>query len=457
MNIDFSLNLTQEQKLVMTQEMQLSVKLLQMSSFELQEYVEREIQENPVIDVKESNANANDTEDDKLDYRGIIKDLDFNNYSHHSYGKNDDEEVSPFNFISEKKSLREYLKDQVRDLNESNYIKAICLYIIENIDNKGYLILEDEEIGEELKIPKNLAVYCVNVIQSLEPSGIGARNLAECLKIQIRQRGIEDKKIFVIVDRYLEMIAENRYNVIADDLDIDVKQAQEYGDLIKTLDPKPSRGFYTGEDVRYIVPDAYIKKIGGEYYIIMNDDLTPRLTINSTYRNIINSGNDKNAVDYVKEKLNSAMFLIKSIQHRKSTIYRVLEKILEIQRNYFDYGERYLKPMTLREIADSMNMHESTISRAIRDKYIYTSKGTIKIKSLFTTGITSGFGGENISVLIIKNKIKKMIDEEDKKKPLSDQKICDLINGHGINISRRTVAKYREEMCIKSSKGRKRF
>lgn len=300
-------------------------------------------------------------------------------------------------------------------------------------------------------------MYCVNVIQSLEPSGIGARNLAECLKIQIRQRGIEDKKIFVIVDRYLEMIAENRYNVIADDLDIDVKQAQEYGDLIKTLDPKPSRGFYTGEDVRYIVPDAYIKKIGGEYYIIMNDDLTPRLTINSTYRNIINSGNDKNAVDYVKEKLNSAMFLIKSIQHRKSTIYRVLEKILEIQRNYFDYGERYLKPMTLREIADSMNMHESTISRAIRDKYIYTSKGTIKIKSLFTTGITSGFGGENISVLIIKNKIKKMIDEEDKKKPLSDQKICDLINGHGINISRRTVAKYREEMCIKSSKGRKRF
>lgn len=138
----------------MTQEMQLSVKLLQMSSFELQEYVEREIQENPVIDVKESNANANDTEDDKLDYRGIIKDLDFNNYSHHSYGKNDDEEVSPFNFISEKKSLREYLKDQVRDLNESNYIKAICLYIIENIDNKGYLILEDEEIGRNLRSPK---------------------------------------------------------------------------------------------------------------------------------------------------------------------------------------------------------------------------------------------------------------------------------------------------------------
>ncbi|CAB1262061.1 Putative RNA polymerase sigma-54 factor [Clostridiaceae bacterium BL-3] len=457
MNMDFSLNLTQEQKLIMTQEMQLSVKLLQMSSFELQEYVEKEIQENPVLDVKESNANNNEMEKDKLDYREIIKNLDFDNYSHHSYEKSDDEEISPFNFISEKKSLKEYLKGQVRDLDENNYVKAICLYIIENIDDRGYLVLENGEIEEELKISKDLAAYCVNVIQALEPCGIGARNLAECLKIQIRQKGIEDERISIIVDRYLEMIAENKYNVIARELNIDVKQAQEYGDLIKTLDPKPSRGFYTGEDVKYIVPDAYIRKIDNEYYIIMNDDLTPKLTINSMYKDIINNENDKDAVSYVKEKLNSALFLMKSIQHRKSTIYRVLEKILEKQRDYFDYGERYLKPMTLKEIADSMNMHESTISRAIRDKYIYTSKGTIKIKALFTTGIISGFNGENVSALIIKNKIKKMIDEEDRKKPLSDQKICDLINEHGMNISRRTVAKYREDMGIKSSKGRKRF
>ncbi|MHC6178487.1 RNA polymerase factor sigma-54 [Clostridium sp. JNZ X4-2] len=453
--MDFSLNLTQEQKLVMTQQMQLSVKLLQMSSFELQEYVEKEIQENPVLDVKESNVN--EIEKDKLDYKEIIKNLDFDNYSHHGYEKNDDNEVSPFNFISEKKSLKEYLKDQIRDLDENEYVKAICLYIIENIDAKGYLVLENREIEEELKISEELAAHCVNVIQDLEPYGIGARNLAECLKIQIIQKGIDDENIFIIIDRYLEMIAENKYNIIAKELNIDVKQAQEYGDLIKTLDPKPSRGFYTGEDVRYITPDAYIKKIDNEYYIIMNDDLSPRLTINAMYKDIINKENDKDAVSYVKEKLNSALFLIKSIQHRKSTIYRVLEKILEMQRDYFDYGENYLKPMTLKEIADSMQMHESTISRAIRDKYIYTSRGTIKIKDLFTTGIVRGFNGENVSALIIKNNIKKMIDEEDRKKPLSDQKICDLINEQGMNISRRTVAKYREEMGIKSSKGRKRF
>lgn len=453
--MDFSLNLTQEQKLVMTQEMQLSVKLLQMSSFELQEYVEKEIQENPVLDVKESNAN--EIEKDKLDYKEIIKNLDFDNYSHHSYEKNDDNEVSPFNFISEKKSLKEYLKDQVRDLDENDYVKAICLYIVENIDAKGYLVLENREIEEELKISEELTAHCVNVIQDLEPYGIGARNLEECLKIQIRQKGMDDENIFIIIDKYLEMIAENKYNIIAKELNIDVKQAQEYGDLIKTLDPKPSRGFYTGEDVRYITPDAYIKKIDNEYYIIMNDDLAPRLTINAMYKDIINKENDKDAVSYVKEKLNSALFLIKSIQHRKSTIYRVIEKILELQRDYFDYGESYLKPMTLKEIADSMQMHESTISRAIRDKYIYTSRGTIKIKDLFTTGILRGFNGENVSALIIKNNIKKMIDEEDRGKPLSDQKICDLINEQGMNISRRTVAKYREEMGIKSSKGRKRF
>ena len=188
----------------------------------------------------------------------------------------------------------------------------------------------------------------------------------------------------------------------------------------------------------------------------MNEDIMPKRTINSTYKNIIMK-EDKEAADYVKDKLDSAVFLIKSIQHRKSTIYRVLEKILELQRDYFDYGNDYLKPMTLKEVAESLDMHESTISRAIRDKYIYTSRGTIKIKNLFTTGICTFSNGENVSVTIIKNYIRDIINGEDKKKPLSDQAICNLINEKGMNISRRTVAKYREELEIKSSKGRKRF
>ncbi len=455
MNMDFELNLSQEQKLIMTQQMQLSIKMLQMSSFELQEYIEKEFQQNPVLDVKE--PDSTDIEKDKLDYKEIIKSLNSNNFSHQSYQKSNEEEVSPFNFISHKKSLKEYLKEQIVDLNEKDYVKSICSYIIENIDHRGYLVIEEGEIEKDLKISTKLVKYCIDIIQTLEPYGIGARDLCECLRIQAIHRGIEDENIFIIIDKYLELIAENKYNVIAKNMGINVKQAQEYGDIIKTFDPKPSRGFYTGEDVKYIIPDAYIEKIGDKYYIIMNDDLTPRLIINSVYKDIVKNQEDKEAADYVKEKLNSAVFLIKSIQHRKSTIYKVLQKILDLQRDYFDYGERYLKPMTLKDIASSMDMHESTISRAIRDKYIYTSKGTIKIKDLFTTGISKAFDGGDVSVVIIKKSIEKIINEEDKKKPLSDQQICDLVNQQDMNISRRTVAKYREKMGIKSSKGRKRF
>lgn len=453
--MDFSLNLTQEQKLVMTQEMQLSVKLLQMSSFELQEYVEKEVQENPVLDAK--SGTQNNEEHKEIDYKQLIKYLEFDNYSHHNYEKNDDEEVSPFNFISQIKSLKEYLQEQIRDLDEKDYVKAVCLYIVENIDERGYLDISDKEITEELKISNKLTDYCIKVIQSLEPDGIGAKDLKECLKIQINKKGLEDENIYKIIDEYLELLAENKYNVIAKHLNIDVKKAQEYGDIIKTLRPRPSSGFYTGEDVKYIVPDAQIRKIDNEYYIIMNEDVTPKLSINAMYKEIIQNENDKNAVDYVKEKLNSAIFLIKSIQHRKSTIYRVLEKILELQKDYFEYGNKYLKPMTLKEIAESLEMHESTVSRAIRDKYIYTNNGTIKIKDLFTTGLSKASTGEDVSTKIIKDAIKDLIDKENKEKPLSDQVICDILTDKGMNISRRTVAKYREEIGIKSSKGRKRF
>lgn len=453
--MDFGLNLTQEQKLIMTQQMQLSVKLLQMSTYELQQYVDKELQENPVLDVKDSDRLK---DNNAIDHKELIKYLEFDDYSHQSYNKEQDEEVSPFTFISEKKSLKSYLKEQILELNEKDYLKNICLYIIENIDGRGYLDGSIEEISKYLKISNSTAMKALSIVQSLEPDGIGARDIKECLKIQLKKKGIDNENLFKVIDNYLEYIGENRYNSIAKELNIDVKDAQRYGDTIKSLEPKPSRGFYTGEEVKYIIPDAYIKKIDNEYFIIMNEDIAPKLSVNQIYKEIINNNDDKQAVDYVKEKMNNAIFLIKSIEHRKSTIYRVLEKILEIQREYFDNGEAYLKPMTLKEISDSLNMHESTISRAIREKYIYTSRGTIKIKDLFTTGITStSMNGEDISTNLIKKKIKELVDNEDKTKPLSDQQICDIINKQDMNISRRTVAKYREEIGIKSSKGRKRF
>lgn len=454
--MNFNLNLTQEQKLIMTQQMQLSVKLLQMSTFDLQQHIEKEAQENPVLDITYNDTDKESLEK-RLDYKEMVKYFEFDNYGHHFYEKSDEDEVSPFNFVSQKKSLKDFLKEQLIDLGVKDYSKFICEYIIDSINEKGYLDSSTEEIREELGLPSQIIEKAISFVQTLEPDGIAARNLRECLKIQLKKKRYTDKKLYILVDNFLEALAENKYAVIAKELNIDIKRAQEYGDIIKTLEPKPSRGFYTGDEVKYITPDAYIKNINGEYFILINDSILPKININDTYREIIANGKDKLALDYVKEKINSALFLVKSIEQRKSTIYRVLERILELQKEYFDKGEKYLKPMTLKDIAESLDMHESTVSRAIKEKYISTNRGTIKIKDLFTTGLSTNNSEEDVSTTLIKNKIKDLIDKEDKNKPLSDQTICDKLNEEGMNISRRTVAKYREEMNIKSSSKRKRF
>lgn len=460
MDLGFELSISQEQKLIMTHQMQLSIKILQLSSYELTKLVEKQLQENPLLEINYEETKKEESLEENLDevlkYKNIIKNLQDDNYNYIN-NQHSEEEVSPFNFICSKKSLKEYLLEQIMYLDEKEYIKCICNYIIEGIDERGYLAEDIESISKELKVSINLVIKALNIVQDLEPDGIGARDLIECLRIQCNKRGIKDEKIYNIIDNHLEDIAENKYSNIGKKLDISPKKAQMYGDFIKSLQPKPSSGFYTGEEVRYIVPDAYIKKIGREYVILMNESITPKLTINNLYKNIINNNEDEAAVEYVKEKLNSASYLIKSIEQRKSTIYRVLEKIIEIQREYFDKNKKHLKPMTLKEIAEELKVHESTVSRAIREKYIHTDKGIIKIRNLFTTAIESKGNEDSLSNIAVKNMIEKFIEEEDKKKPLSDQNIADRLKKKDVNISRRTVAKYREEMGIKSSMGRKRY
>lgn len=461
MKLDFNLNLTQEQRLIMTQQMQLSIKLLQMSTYDLREYIENEFLENPILEGNFDFVQEDKKYEDKIDYKEMIKYLEFDNYGSQSYGDyNKDEDVSPFNFISEKESLTEYLQEQLIESDEDEYTKAIVSYMIENIDSRGYLDMPLEEICKELNISIELGQEALEILQDLEPDGIGARDLKECLKIQLIKKGMLDDNLEIIIDEYLDLIADNKFNVIAKNLKIAPKEAQDLGDVIKKLEPKPSRGFYTGDDVKFIIPDAAIRNIDGQYFVIMNEGVVPRLSISNIYKDVLNNKDDKNTENYVKEKLNSAMFLIKSIEQRKSTLLRILEKVVENQKDYFDKGQKYLKPMTLKEMAEILGIHESTVSRAIKDKYILTSFGTVKIKDLFTTGLSlnkSNGNGEEVAVVNIKNKIKEMIDAEDKKKPLSDQAICDALNKNNLNISRRTVAKYREEIGIKSSSKRKRI
>ena len=455
MNINFGLNLIQEQKLIMTQEMQLSVKLLQMSSYELGQFVDKEMQENPVLEEKQIENNKNDVKD----FKEIIKYLDHDDYKGKNHGvKIEKEEISPFYYIAQEKSLKDYLKEQIGLIAGETTILNICKYMVENLDAKGYLSVNLSDICSEMAITRENAENALEILQSLDPQGIGARDLKECLRIQLYNLGNDDENIHKIVDDYLELLSENKYADIAKLLKVTTSKIQKYADIIKNLEPKPSRGFYTGETVKYITPDAYINKIDDQYFISMNEDVLPKLNINSLYKEIIKDEKDVEAVEYVKEKLNSAMFLIKSIEQRKNTVYRVLEEILSVQREYFDIGEEYLKPMTLRIIASNLEMHESTISRAIREKYVSVNNGKIiKIKDLFTNGIASAVGGDDISTINIKTSIREMVNNEEKKKPLSDQIICNRLNAEGMNISRRTVAKYREELAIKSSSKRKRF
>ena len=459
MKLDFNLNLGQEQRLIMTQQMQLSIKLLQMSTYDLREYIEKEFIENPILEGDFDFLQEDKKIEDKIDYKEMIKYLEFDNYGSQSYGEyNKEDDVSPFNFISDKESLTEYLKEQLIESEEDEYKKAIVSYMIESLDNKGYLDMSLEEICEELNISLELGEEALEILQDLDPDGIGARDLKECLKIQLIKKGLLDDNLEKIIDEYLDLIADNKFNVIAKNLKITAKEAQDLGDIIKKLEPKPSRGFYTGDEVKYIIPDAAIRKIDGEYFVIMNEGVIPRLSISNIYKEVLNNKEDKDTENYVKEKLSSAMFLIKSIEQRKSTLLKILEKVVEIQKDYFDKGQKYLKPMTLKEMAEIIEVHESTVSRAVKDKYILTSFGTVKIKDLFTTGLSVNKSqGEEIAVINIKKQIKAMIDEEDKKKPLSDQEICNRLNENNLNISRRTVAKYREELEIKSSSKRKRI
>lgn len=464
MKLDYSMKMTQEQRLRLTQNMQQSIKLLQMSLHDLREYIDNEYSENPVLEVNEDpisndylQSNTVGDNEEKYDHKKLLEELDYDNYNDKSemnYSR--EEDISPLNFIEKKKLLKEFLQEQLLELNISKNVASICDYIIESLDARGYLEISTKELSKELDINEEEIEKALKIVQGLEPYGIGARDIKECLLIQSKKLNILDDIIEKMILNHLENIAENKYELVGKDLNISAREAQRYGDLIKKLEPKPSRGFYTGEEVNYIIPDAEIKNINGEFFIIMNENVLPRLIVNKTYKQVLENNENAETSEYVKEKINKAMFLIKSIEQRKNTLYKVLECVLDKQKDFFYGGKQYIKPLTLKEVAEIIGMHESTVSRAIKDKYVLTSYGTIKIKDLFASGI-SGNRDEDMATIKIKNEIKEIINKENKSKPLSDQIISNMLKNDEINISRRTVAKYREELGIKSSSMRKRL
>lgn len=340
---------------------------------------------------------------------------------------------------------------------KSNKEKRIGEFIIESLDNKGYLGCSLQDISLLINEDVVEVERVLRFIQTFDPVGIAARSLSECLMIQLREKGIQDKNAYIIAENYLEEIATNKIQKIAKDLHISVNRVQSICDIIKMLEPKPSRGFIVDSDnIRYIVPDVTIEKINDEYIIIVNDSYLPTLTISNYYRNMVNDLNDKEASKFLSDKLNSSMWLIKSIEQRRMTLYKVVESILKYQRRFFEEGKSALKPLVLKDVADDIGVHESTVSRATNGKYVQTPRGLYELKYFFASSL-SETDGSGVSSTSVKSTIQKLINEENPQKPLSDQKIAEKLNNEGINISRRTVAKYRDEMRISSSSMRRRY
>jgi RNA polymerase sigma-54 factor len=295
------------------------------------------------------------------------------------------------------------------------------------------------------------------VIQGFEPVGVGARSLEECLLIQLEAKGFKDESLDYVIKNHLNDLAENKIQYIAKSIGLTVLQVQAMADLIRTLDPKPGMAYSSGEQIRYVVPDVIIEKEDDGYEIVTNDSTIPSLKVSSYYMNLVkNNKDDEDLQKYLNDKYNSALWLIKSIEQRKRTIFKVSEAVMKLQTEFLEKGEKYLKPMTLKQIADAVGVHESTVSRSINGKFIQTPRGVYEIKYFFSSGVGSG-SGEGLSSNSIKTFIKEIIDGEDPKKPCSDQDMVEILSEKGIEISRRTVAKYRESMNILSSSKRRRY
>ncbi|NLJ57528.1 MAG: RNA polymerase factor sigma-54 [Tissierellia bacterium] len=464
MKMGFELNLTQTQKLIMTPELRQAIQILQFNNVELTEYINKQLEINPFLEsVENKNDDSNEEkipeskEKDEIDWRELAEKYD--DLSYKTYERNTDNEIKQSfeSYTSKKLSLKDHLMTQLGMTVSTNREKRIGEFIIESLDKKGYLGCSIQDISLLLNEDFVEVERVLRLIQTFDPIGVASRDLSECLMIQLKEKGIQDKNAYIIAEHYLEEIATNRIQKIAKELQISVSRVQSICDIIKMLEPKPARGFIVDSDnIRYIVPDVTIEKINDEYIIIVNDSYLPTLTISSYYRNIITSLEDKEASKFLTDKLNSSVWLIKSIEQRKMTLYNVVESILKFQRKFFDEGKSALRPLVLKDVADDIGVHESTVSRATNGKYVQTPRGLYELKYFFASSLGDGFGNE-VSSTSVKSKIKELIDNENSQKPLSDQKICEALKSQGISISRRTVAKYRDEMRIPSSSMRRRY
>jgi len=468
LELKHDLRLTQQ--LVMTPQLQQAIKLLQLSRMELQEVIDQEIKENPLLeeDSGQEEPEQEETKQEEVaaeaeareETRESIKDQDWEEYmegysiSSYTSPRSEGGDTPWENLITRQVTLADYLLWQLGMGPVSPQQREIGGFIIGNIDENGYLQIALEEVCKEMSCPAETAGGVLTLIQSFDPPGVGARDLQECLLIQLQGLAERNPLAEEIVQGSLSYCKNRNYRELARKLKVPLDQVLEAVEVISHLDPKPGRPF-SPEEARTIIPDVFVYKVEGEYVVALNDDGLPKLRISPYYRELINANKKEVPRHYLKEKIKSALWLIRSIQQRQMTLHKVTKSIVAFQRDFFDKGIDHLKPLVLREVADDIQMHESTVSRVTTNKYAHTPQGIYELKFFFSGKV--GGHGEEVAVKRVQNLIKQVITEENPRRPYSDEKICQLLKErHTIAIARRTVAKYREMMRILSSSERKK-
>lgn len=447
------------QQLVMTPQLQQAIKMLQLSKLELIDAIQQELEENPVLEEdlesreeggEEEAAPAQLAEEDWDSYLGGT---DFDKPASSYLDKR--EESSFESFTPQKTTLSEHLLWQLRMSDIDKGWQQIGEALIGNVNDDGYLEISVQEMADSSGSDKEEVEKVLKVIQDFDPPGVGARDLKECLLIQTRILGMGGSIIEKIVSAHLPFLEKRDYKGLAKILDITTEDVMLAVKAISALEPKPGRPFQY-ETASYIIPDVYVFKIGKDYVVMPNEGGIPRLKLSEFYtKSLHEMHKGDTSKDYIQEKVRSGSWFIKSIQQRQRTICKVTESIVKFQKEFLDKGVRYLRPLVLRDVADDIGMHESTISRVTTNKYVHTPQGIFELKYFFGCGISCS-NGETAASQSVKDMIKKIIEGEDPKKPYSDEAVMDLLKKSGIEIARRTVTKYREAMKIPSSSKRAR-
>jgi RNA polymerase sigma-54 factor len=477
MEMKHSLHLSQTQKLIMTPRLQQALKLLQVPTLELQQILKQEVLQNPLLEEvdevteqedieKEASADEQNNEEpedpaeeDPIDWSEYLQDGSLDRpYVPQSETSLEFLEKVPVT----RTTLAESLLEQLHFLSLPEPSMRIAEFLVGSLDDRGWLVTSVPEIAEALAAPQDEVEKVLAVLQALEPAGVGARDLRECLLIQLDTRGDRDTLAWRMIHDHFDHLVNRRFPEISRLLKVSVLEVQQAADEIATLHPRPGT-LVSAEDPKYVVPDLLVERVDEEYVVMLNDRNVPRLRISSAYEGVIAANKrkpdataeEKQTREYIQGKLASAKWLIQTIEQRRRTMIKVMNCIVREQREFFDKGIAFLRPLTLAQVARQIDMHESTVSRVCSGKYVQTPRGVFELKFFFSSGLATD-DGDDVSARTAKDIIKGLIDEEDKRDPLSDQRIAELLHEKGLQIARRTVAKYREQLQILPARLRRR-